>query len=60
MDPAKLHTMSKWPISIKDNKVQVFLGFANDHCQFIDNYSAKTCRLLNLRTAIPFTLRYTQ
>ena len=37
MDPAKLETMSKWPVPTKKKAVQAFLGFANYYCRFIEN-----------------------
>ena len=47
MDPAKLKTMSKWPIPTKKKEVQAFLGFANYYCRCIVNYSCKACPLID-------------
>ena len=67
MDPAKLDTMSKWPIPIKKNEVQAFLGFANYYRRFIYQLQCqsmtshrphKRCSFL-LRTTTTASLRRT-
>ena len=60
MDPSKLETMSKWPISMKKKEVQAFLGFANYYCRFIINYSAKACPFIDLTKDVPFTWEHSQ
>ena len=60
MDLAKLESMSKCPIPTSKKLVQAFLGFANDYCQFIVNYSDKAHSLINLTKDVPFTGRYIQ
>ena len=55
MDPAKLETMSKWPVPTEKNQVQAFLGFANYYHRFIENYSAKACPLIDLTKDVPFS-----
>ena len=55
MDPAKLETMSKWPVPTKKTEVQVFLGFANYYRRFIENYSAKARLLIDLTKDVPFS-----
>jgi len=55
IDPAKLEVMAKWPVAIKKNKVQAFLGFANYYRQFIVNYSSKPRLLIKLTKDIPFS-----
>ena len=54
MDPAKLVTMSKWPITIKNKEVEVFLRFANYDCQYIVNYIVNVRRLINLTKYVSF------
>ena len=60
MDPAKLETMSKWPIPTKKKEVQAFLGFANYYRGFIVNDSAKARPLIDLTKDVPFSWGYTQ
>ena len=60
MDPSKLKTMSKWPISTKKKEAQVFLGFANYYYRFIVNYSAKACPFIDWTKDVPFTWGHTQ
>ena len=60
MDPAKLETMSKWPIPTNKKDVQVFLGFANYYRRFILNYSAKACFLIDLTKDVPLTCGHIQ
>ena len=42
MDPAKLQTMSKWPVPTKKNEVQVFLDLPNYYrvCDVNDSANA--------------------
>src|SRR5438445_12967509 len=60
MDPAKLETMSQWPIPTKKKEVQAFLGFANYYRRFILNYSAKAGRLIDLTKDVPFSWGHEQ
>src|SRR5258706_4900792 len=60
MDPAKLETMSKWPIPTKKKEVQAFLGFANYYRRFIINYSAKARPLIDLTRDVPFSWGHQQ
>ena len=60
IDLCKLETMSKWPIPTKTKEVQAFLGFANYYHQFIVNYRAKVCLLINLTKDVTFTWNHTQ
>src|SRR5437762_9975206 len=39
IDPAHISTISDWPIPRSVNDIQIFLGFANFYCRFIDGYS---------------------
>src|SRR5436309_14139117 len=39
MDPAYISTISDWPIPCSVTDIQIFLGFANFYCCFIDSYS---------------------
>ena len=60
MDPAKLKTMSKWPVPTKKKEVQAFLGFTNCYRRFIKNYSAKACPLIDLTKDVPFSWGHQQ
>ena len=60
MDSLKLETMSKWPSPAKRKEVQAFLSFANYYPRLIDNYSTKTCPLIDLGKDIPFSWRHIQ
>ena len=60
MDPLKLETMSRWPITTKKKEVQAFLGFANYYRQFIVNYSAKARPLSDFTKDVTFTWGHTQ
>ena len=60
MDPAKLETMSKWPVPTKKKEVQAFLGFANYYRPFIDNYSAKVRPLIDLTKDVRFSCGHRQ
>ena len=60
MDPAKLYTMSKWPLPTKKKEVQAFLGFANYYSRFIENYSAKARPLIDLTKDAPFSWGHQQ
>src|SRR5436190_7368487 len=39
MDPARISTISDWPIPRSVTDIQIFLGFANFYRRFIDGYS---------------------
>ena len=58
MDPAKLKTMSQWPIPTKKKEVQAFLGFANYYRPFIADYRAKAQPLIHVTKDVPFTWEY--
>ena len=58
MDPAKLETMSKWPVPTKKKEVQAFLGFANYYRRFIEDYSAKALPHIDLTKDVPFSWRH--
>ena len=60
MDPAKLATMSKWPVPTKKKEVQAFTGFAHYYRQFIENYSPKARPLIDLTKDVAFSRRYQQ
>ena len=60
MNPSKLETMSKWPISTKKKEVQAFLGLANYYRRCIVNYSAKAHPIIDLTKHVPFTCGHTQ
>ena len=60
MDPAKLETMSKWPVPTKKKEVQAFLGFANDCHRFIENYTAMARLLIDLTNDVPFSWGHQQ
>ena len=60
MDPAKLETMSKWPVPTKKQEVQAFLGFPNYYRRFIENYSAKARPLIDLANEVPFSYGHPQ
>ena len=55
MDPAKLETISKWPVPTKKKEVQAFLSFANYYRRFIENYSAMARPLIDLTEDIPLS-----
>jgi len=46
MDKEKLSGVPEWPVLTKVKQVQVFLGFANFYCRFIENF-AKMSKLLS-------------
>src|SRR4030095_6624486 len=39
MDPDRISTISDWPVPRSITDIQVFLGFTNFYCRFIDGYS---------------------
>ena len=55
IDPAKLETMSQWPVPTKKEDVQAFLAFANYYRRFIENYSAQARPLIDLTKDVPFS-----
>ena len=55
MDPSKLESIFKWPISTKNMKFQAFLGCTNYNYRFIVNYSAKAHLLIDLSKDVPFS-----
>ena len=60
MDPAKLETMSKWPVRTKKTEVQTLLDFANYYRRFIEDYSAKARPLIDLTKDLPFSWGHQQ
>ena len=60
MDPGKLETMSKWPVSTKKKEVQACLGFANYYRRFIENYNAKERTLIDLNEDVLFSCGHRQ
>ena len=60
MDPAKLETMSKWPVPTKRKEVQALLGIANYYRRFIEDYSAKARPLIDLTKDVPFSCGHQQ
>ena len=54
MDPSKLKSMSKWDIPTKNKEVQAYLDLANYDSQFIVNYCAEACPLLQLTKDVAF------
>ena len=45
IDPIKVASIADWPTSTNVKEVQLFLGFYNFYCRFIQNYS-KMAKLL--------------
>ena len=39
MDKEKLSGVLEWPVPTKVKQVQVFLGFVNFYCRFIENFT---------------------
>ena len=60
MDPAKLETMSKWPVPTKQTEVQSFLGFASYDRRFIENYCTQGRPLIDLTQDVPFICGHQQ
>ena len=60
MDPAKLESMSKWPVPTKNKEVLAFLGFANYDRRFIENDSAKARPLIDLNNDVPSSWAHQQ
>jgi len=48
MDKEKLLGVLEWPVLTKVKQVQVFLGFANFYCRFIENFAKISKPLSNL------------
>ena len=57
MDPAKVETMSKWPVPTKKKEVQSFLGFATSYRRFTENYSSKVLPIIDLSKDVLFSWR---
>ena len=60
MDPAKLETMSNWPVPTKKKEVKAFSGFANYYRRFIENYGAKERPLIAFTKDVPFSCGHQQ
>ena len=48
MDPAKVSSITSWPVPTSVRDVQCFLGFANFYRQFISNFSQRVLPLTTL------------
>jgi hypothetical protein len=47
-DPARVDTITQWPVPTSIKELQSFLGFANFYRRFIANYAAETAPLTDL------------
>ena len=48
MNEEKLSGVLEWPVPTKVKQVQVFLGFVNFYCRFIENFAKMSKPLSNL------------
>lgn len=48
MDPAKLKTITEWPMRKNLNELRRFIGFTNFHRRFIVNFSKRIAKLTDL------------
>ena len=48
MDSVKIGIIEGWPTLRNISEVQLFLGFVNFYCRFIEKYSEITISLINL------------
>ena len=48
MDSVKISIIKGWPTPRNISEVQLFLGFINFYCRFIENYSEVAGSLTNL------------
>ena len=60
MDPAKLETMSKWPVLSIKEPVHAFLEFTNYYRRFIENYSSTARPLIDLTKDVTFNCVHQQ
>ena len=60
MDPAKVETISKWPVPTKKKEVLAFLGIANYYRRCIENYRCKARPLTKITKHLPFSCGHQQ
>ena len=60
MDPAKVETISKWPVPPKKKEFLAFLGFADYYRRFIENYRCKARPVSKITKDLRFSCGHQQ